>query len=65
MTIFDKIHFMRHDRYLDLNYWEREFIADVWDDIEEMKDATDEELIAFLSERQLRKIDEIWEDLGL
>ena len=57
MTVTEKIKFIREERYQDLNDWEREFIGDLYDNAQ---DAEEE-----LTRRQIEKVDEIWENLGL
>ena len=57
MTILQKIDFIRTERYQDLDEWEREFISDLF---EYTQDPEEE-----LTRRQIEKIEEIWEHLGL
>ena len=57
MTTTEKIKFMKEERYQDLNAWGREFISDLYDNVQ---DAEEE-----LTRRQIEKVDELWEDLGL
>jgi len=56
MTYAEKVKFVREERFEELNAWCKEFISDVYDNVQD-----DEEL----TQRQMDKIDEIWEDLGL
>lgn len=56
MTTIEKIAFIRQERYAELNDWCKEFISDLFEN------ASDEEE---LTRRQIDKVDEIWEDLGL
>jgi len=56
MTVTEKIKFIREECYQELNEWCKEFIADLYEF------ASDEEE---LTRRQIEKVDEIWENLGL
>lgn len=56
MTATEKIKFIYEERYEDLNAWCKEFITDLYSHAQD-----DDELTA----RQVQKIEEIWEDLGL
>ncbi len=56
MTAFQKINFIREERYQDLNAWEKEFISDLYDN------AQDEDE---LTRKQIEKVEEVWENLGL
>lgn len=56
MTTIEKIEFLREERFQDLNSWEREFIDDLY------THAQDEDE---LTRRQIDKINEIWEGVGL
>ena len=57
MTTLEKITFIKEERYQELNEWEKEFISDLYDNVQN----ADEEL----TRRQIEKVDEIWENLGL
>lgn len=57
MTLKQQIEFLRTECYQDLNTWEKEFIVDVYDHVQD----TEEELTS----RQKEKIREIWEGVGL
>ena len=56
MTIVDKVKFIKEERWIDLDAWQRGFISDLYDNAQD-----DDELTA----RQKSKVDEIWMDLGL
>jgi hypothetical protein len=56
MTTVEKVKFIKEERWIDLNAWEREFIADLYEYAQD-----DDELTA----RQIEKVSEIWTDLGL
>lgn len=63
MTLAQKIYFIREERHQDLSQWEREFIEDIYEGIDGM--ASDELAEEYLTSRQIEKIEEIWENLGL
>lgn len=56
MNSIEKVKFLKEERYIDLNSWSREFISDIYEFAQD-----DDEL----TQRQIEKIDQIWEDLGL
>ena len=56
MTEIQKIKFLREERFHDLNAWEQGFIEDLYEYAQEEEE---------LTSRQIEKLDEIWEDLGL
>ena len=57
MTIIQKINFIREQRYHDLNNWEKEFISDLYENVQDSEEE--------LTRRQIEKVEEIWADLGL
>lgn len=57
MTIAEKIAFIREERFHDLDDWCKEFISDLYTNVQ---DAEEE-----LTRRQIKKVEEIWGDLGL
>lgn len=66
MTCVEKVKFLFEERAEDLNDWEHDFISDLYRDIHERPEpATEEEVLEFFTPRQLRKLNEIWENLGL
>jgi len=56
MTTIEKVKFLKEERFQDLNAWAKEFISDLY----EFASDDDE-----LTRRQIEKVDELWEDLGL
>ena len=56
MTVIEKINWIYEECRSDLNKWELEFITDLFDN------AQDEDE---LTRKQIEKVDEIWENLGL
>lgn len=68
MTTIEKVNFIREDRFLDLDAWQKEFIEDIYSELNAHPDCetlTDAEVKDFLTPRQIEKINEIWKDLGL
>jgi hypothetical protein len=66
MTTWQKVRFMREERYHDLNEWEKEFISDLYAGLDGVPhDAKQHEVAEYLTPRQISKTDEIWSDLGL
>lgn len=57
MNLLQKIQFIREERFEELNDWEKEFISDLYENVQD----TDEEL----TPRQRNKVEEIWQELGL
>lgn len=57
MTLSQKIQFLREERFHDLNAWQQGFIDDLYDFVQ---DAEEE-----LTPRQIGKVEEIWEEMGL
>ena len=56
MTIVEKVKFLKEERYIDLNTWEREFISDLYEHAQD-----DDELTT----RQKSKVEDVWKDQGL
>ena len=56
MTTVEKVKFLKEERYIDLNQWEREFISDLYENAQD-----DDELTS----RQIGKVEDIWQDMGL
>lgn len=66
MTLLEKLDWLREECYHDLNSWQQGFIEDVHDTIHRHADeVTEEEVKEFLTRRQIEKIEEIWEEVGL
>ena len=65
MSIYEKICFLRQERYEDLNDWSKGFIEDLYETVDLAEPPTDEEIKEFFTRRQIEKINEIWEDMGL
>jgi len=57
MTLEEKIKFIYEERLHDCNSWEKEFISDLYLNVQ---DASEE-----LTRRQIEKVNEVWENLGL
>lgn len=56
MTAVEKVKFLKEERWIELNSWEREFIADLYEFAQD-----DDELTS----RQIGKVEDIWQDMGL
>ena len=66
MTTLEKLNFIREERYQDLNDWQKDFIEDRYEAVTNHPDEiTDDEVKEFFTRKQIEKIDEIWEELGL
>ena len=66
MTILEKLSWLREECYQDLNEWQKGFIEDLYDTIKEHPDeVTEDELHEFFTRKQIEKIEEIWEEVGL
>jgi len=65
MTLPERIKFIREERFQDLNDWERDFIQDIYDSMTAAGEVTEEEVKEFFTRRQVEKVNEIWENLGL
>ena len=61
LSIAQKVKFLKESRYEDLNTWEKEFV----DDLYEFVDEDSSEPTSGLTRRQIEKIDEIWADMNL
>ena len=61
LNAIQKVKFLKEKQYEDLNKWEKEFI----DDLYEFVDEDSSEPTSGLSRRQVEKIEEIWQDIGL
>ena len=57
MTTEDKIKHLYEKCMADLDSWEQDFISDLYENVQ---DAEEE-----LTRRQIEKVDEVWEGLGL
>lgn len=66
MTILEKLSFIKEERYQDLNKWQQGFIDDLTEKIDLHPDeVTEDEVRDFFSRRQIEKLDEIWQEIGL
>ena len=66
MTIIEKLNWLREERYQDLNDWQKGFIEDLSDTLNNHPDeVTEDEVKEFFTRRQIEKIEEIWEEMGL
>lgn len=57
MTLIQKIQFIREERYHELNDWQKEFISDLYLNVQDPKEE--------MTRKQIEKVDEIWQELGL
>lgn len=66
MTLLHLLRFIYEERRHDLDDWEREFVSDLYHGMEGVvPDLTDEDIGDYLTRRQISKLREIGEDLGL
>ena len=66
MNLLEKINWLKEERYVDLDSWEKGFIDDLYETIQQHPDEpTEDEVLEFFTRRQIEKVDEIWENLGL
>lgn len=66
MTLLQKIQYLREERYHDLNDWEKEFVSDMYEGTEGIpSESSDEDTEEYLTTRQVEKLEEICEELGI
>lgn len=56
MSVIEKIEWIYEECREDLNDWQREFITDLYDHAQNEEE---------LTRRQIEKVNEIWEEMGL
>lgn len=65
MTLRQKLEFIRTERFQDINKWEKDFISDLYEGLDGLPSwQTDEDMNDYLTERQIKKLNEIWENLA-
>lgn len=62
MTIQEKIRRLRFEKYHNLSSWGKEYIADLEYFLDGVDELTDEEIHGLLSEYQIEKVEELWEE---
>ncbi len=65
MTIEEKIETLFYDLYVDLNAWEKDFISKVHEGIDGLDGITDQDIGEYLTPRQIEKVQEIFERVGI
>ena len=66
MTLIAIIQRIKEDHYVDLNRWQKDFIDDIYQGVDGLpNNAADHEIEEYLSQKQINKIYEIAQELGI
>jgi len=66
MTVIQLIHTIKEDHHVELNSWQKQFIEDLYDGVDGIDlGISDLDLREYLSEKQIEKVYEIAEELGI
>lgn len=66
MNIVSLIHIIKEEHYVDLNKWQKNFIDDLYIGVDGLYTGmSDEEASEYLTQKQINKVREIGEELGI
>lgn len=66
MTVFKMISLIKEGHYFELNAWEKQFIEDLYEGVDGLSpEITDIDLGELLTDKQIQKVREIAEELGI